>query len=265
MKFAYLMPLDRIRAMMASQGIVISSSTLSHLIEHATDLVNAVDGEHMKQLKSGKYLCFDGTGLSVLIPGQDKVWTGYLEVYTREEITVFQFDLTKHADELKKRLSQLSAVLVTDAESRNMAGAPRATFGHCNAHVVRRFREAQKVQPLLASEGMAFLDALYAVEKKAREEGFQRSALQAYRRRRCRPILKKMRKWLRRVTRMDLPPRDPVLSAARYYLKHWRGLTRFVGDPAIPLDNNAAEREFQRHAKLRLASLFAGSVEGAHR
>jgi len=66
MKFAYLMPLDRIRAMMASQGIVISSSTLSHLIEHATDLVNAVDGEHMKQLKSGKYLCFDGTGLSVL-------------------------------------------------------------------------------------------------------------------------------------------------------------------------------------------------------
>ena len=52
---------------------------------------------------------------------------------------------------------------------------------------------------------------------------------------------------------------------ARYYLRHWDGLTRFVDDPDLPIDNNAAEREFQRHAKLRLASLFAGSVEGAHR
>jgi hypothetical protein len=35
--------------------------------------------------------------------------------------------------------------------------------------------------------------------------------------------------------------------------------------PDIPLDNNDAEREFQRHAKLHYASLFAGSEEGAHR
>lgn len=42
-------------------------------------------------------------------------------------------------------------------------------------------------------------------------------------------------------------------------------MTRFFYDPDIPIDNNEAEREFQRHAKLRLASLFAGSIEGAHR
>ncbi|MBN2800319.1 MAG: transposase, partial [Deltaproteobacteria bacterium] len=38
-----------------------------------------------------------------------------------------------------------------------------------------------------------------------------------------------------------------------------------VDNGNIPIDNNASEREFQRHAKLRYASLFAGSVEGAHR
>ena len=42
-------------------------------------------------------------------------------------------------------------------------------------------------------------------------------------------------------------------------------LTKFVSDPDLPLDNNASEREFQHHAKLRLQSLFAGSPEGAHR
>ena len=54
-------------------------------------------------------------------------------------------------------------------------------------------------------------------------------------------------------------------KVVNYTLRHWDGLTRFVEDPALPLDNNVSEREFQRHAKLRHASLFAGSVAGAER
>lgn len=264
MKFAYLMPLDRIQAMLASQGVHIATGTLVHLVERATQLAEAVDGEHMKQLKAGKYICFDGTGLKVLIPGQSRAWDGYLEVYTREELTVFQFDLTKHADELRERLALVRSVLVTDAESRNKAGAPGATFAHCNAHVIRKLRDATKVQPGLAREGLAFLDALYDIEEQARELGLDGQEL-AYYRQNGRPILERFREWLHRVAEGDLPPSDPVGQLARYYLRHWDGLTRFVDDPDLPIDNNQAEREFQRHAKLRLASLFAGSIEGAHR
>lgn len=264
MKFGYMMPLDRIRALLASQGVVLAMGTLVHLIERATRLAEAVDGEHMKQLLSGKYVCFDGTGLKVLIPGQAKAWDGYLEVYTREEVTVFQFDLTKHADELRERLAAMRAMLVTDAESRNKAGAPNATFAHCNAHVVRAFREAAKAQPTLAAEGAAFVAALYQVEREARALGLAGDALRQHRQACC-PILASFRVWLTTVTAGNLPPNDPVAKISRYYLRHWEGLTRFVDEPDLPLDNNEAEREFQRHAKLRLASLFAGSVEGAHR
>ena len=63
----------------------------------------------------------------------------------------------------------------------------------------------------------------------------------------------------------DLPPSDPVRKVASYYLRHFEDLTRFVDRADLPLDNNASEREFQRHAKLRHASLFAGSPEGGHR
>lgn len=264
MKFAYLMPLDRIQAMLASQGVDIAMGTLVHLVERATELADAVDGEHMKQLRAGKYLCFDGTGLKVLVPGQDKAWDGYFEVFTRDELTVFQFDLTKHADELRDRLSRVAGVLVTDAESRNKAGAPGATFAHCNAHVVRRFREAVRVQPELAKEGLAFLDALYDIEKMARKKGLTGEALAAARQG-GRPIRDRFKRWLHEVANGDLPPSDPVRKIALYYERHWDGLTRFVDDPDLPIDNNQAEREFQRHAKLRLASLFAGSIEGAHR
>lgn len=264
MKFAYLMPLDRIQSMLHSQGVPIAMGTLVHLMERATELADAVDGEHMKQLRSGKYICFDGTGLKVLIPGQDTAWDGYLEVFARGELTVFQFDLTKHADELRDRLSRVAAVLVTDAESRNKAGAPGASFAHCNAHVVRSLRDATKVQPVLAKEGLAYLDALYDLEEEAKKLGLAGEELAAHRQR-GRPVLERFEMWLREVANGDLPPSDPVRKVASYYLRHWAGLTRFIDDPDIPIDNNEAEREFQRHAKLRLASLFAGSIEGAHR
>src|SRR5690606_32735769 len=80
-----------------------------------------------------------------------------------------------------------------------------------------------------------------------------------------RPVLESLKDWLHRVAEGELPPSDPVRATARYYLRHWDGLTRFIDNPDLPIDNNEAEREFQRHAKLRLASLFAGSIEGAHR
>jgi transposase len=264
MKFAFLMPLDRIQAMLASKRVYITMGTLVHLVERATALADAVDGEHMKQLKAGKYICFDGTGLKVLMPGQSKAWDGYLEVFTREELTVFTFDLTKHADELRDRLSKVTAVLVTDAESRNKAAAPDATFAHCNAHVVRKLRDATKVQPVLAKQGLAFLDALYEIEEEAKERGLTGEELLAHRQT-GRPILERYETWLREIAEGDLPPSDPIRKIANYVLKHWDGLTRFIDDPDVPIDNNQAEREFQRHAKLRLASLFAGSVEGAHR
>jgi transposase len=37
-------------------------------------------------------------------------------------------------------------------------------------------------------------------------------------------------------------PRSEFGKAVRYMLKRWEGLTRFVEDPRVPLDNNAAER-----------------------
>ena len=264
LKFGFMLPLDRIQAQLASQGVHLAMGTLVRLIERATDMADAVDGEHMKQLRAGKYVCFDGTGLKVLIPNQPSAWDGYLEVYTRDELTVFQFDLTKHAKDLQDRLWGMSSVLVTDAESRNKAGAPEAVFANCNAHVVRKFRAAEKAHPVMAIEGLAFLQQLYAIEKEARKRRLVGEALRQHRQQ-CHPVLETYRAWLVDIAQGHLPPSDPIQKIAQYCLRHWDGLTRFVDNPDLPIDNNEAEREFQRHAKLRLASLFAGSIEGAHR
>lgn len=264
-KFVLLVPLDRIRLLLVSQGVDLAMGTLVSLIERAAKLCDPVDGEVLKQLKGGRYMCFDGTGLKALVLHQTKAWDGYLEVYTRDELTVFQFDLTKYADGLRNRLADYEEMLVCDAESRNGAGAPNATLAYCNAHPLRAFRDAERVQPELAKHGKRFIQDYYDLEDVAKERGFKGDALVAFRQRRTRPVAHRFREWLQGVVEMDLPPSDPVGKIARYYLRHFDNLTRFIDHAELPPDNNGAEREFQRHAKLRQASLFAGSVEGAHR
>jgi transposase len=265
MKFVLLIPLDRIRTLLLSQGVVIAISSLVHIIERAAGLADAIDGEHMKQLRAGTWMCFDGTGLKTLVVGQDQAWDGYLEVFTREELTVFQFDMTKHADQLARRINEFVGFLVCDAESRNAAAAPGATLSHCNAHVIRSFRDAERVNPKLAKQGGRFIQALYDLEDIADEQGLYGLDRVAFRQRRSRRVVRRFRQWLHGVIARPLPPSDPVRKVAKYYIKHFDKLTRFIDHAELPLDNNAAEREFQRHAKLRYASLFAGSPEGGHR
>lgn len=266
MKFVLLVPLDRVRTHLQSKGIDLAMGTLVHLIERAATLLDPIDGEHLRQLRAGAWLCFDGTGLKTLVLGQDKAWDGYLEVFTRDELTVFQFDMTKHADQLAERLGEYRGILVADAESRNKAGAPEATFANCNAHPLRKFRDAERVQPKLAKQGQRFIQALYELEDIAADEGRFGDDRVAFRQRRSKQVLRRFRQWLDGVmAREALTPTDPLRKVVRYYLAHFEDLSRFIDHAELPLDNNAAEREFQRHAKLRLASLFAGSEEGAHR
>jgi hypothetical protein len=261
MKFVLLVPLDRVRTYLLSQGIDLAMGTLVHLITRAAGLADAVDGEHWRQLLAGEYLGFDGTGLKVLIDGQDKAWDGYLEVFTRDELTVFQFDLTKHADRLRDRLAPFEGIVVCDAESRNAAGTPGRQASNCNAHPLRKLKDAKKVQPHLAAQGQRFIDALYELEDLAREQGLEGDDLVAFRRRRSRRVLHRFRQWLEGVKRRALPPSDPVRKVANYYLRHFEDLTRFVDHAFLPLDNNGAEREFQRHAGPRSLCVTSGNID----
>jgi len=54
-----------------------------------------------------------------------------------------------------------------------------------------------------------------------------------------------------------------LADAIRYALSRWEGLTRFIDDGRIELDNNAVERSIRLIALNRKNALFAGSDGGA--
>jgi hypothetical protein len=54
-----------------------------------------------------------------------------------------------------------------------------------------------------------------------------------------------------------------LADAIRYALSRWQGLTRFIEDGHVELDNNAVERSIRPITLNRKNALFAGSDGGA--
>ena len=54
-----------------------------------------------------------------------------------------------------------------------------------------------------------------------------------------------------------------LAEAIRYVLSRWEGLTRFIGDGRVEIDNNTVERSIRPIALNRKNALFAGSDGGA--
>jgi hypothetical protein len=57
--------------------------------------------------------------------------------------------------------------------------------------------------------------------------------------------------------------KSPLAKAIRYTLRHWDGLTLFLADGRIEVDNNSIERSMRPIAQGRRSFLFAGSERGA--
>ena len=94
--------------------------------------------------------------------------------------------------------------------------------------------------PTACAEIDELIGDLYAVERlvPGRFPGDAPQALrQQLRQGRSRPILDRIKTW---ATEQVGLPRSEFGKAVRYMLERWTGLTRFVDDPCIPLDNNSA-------------------------
>ena len=229
-------------------------------------LLSPIDGLHWKELLGGPWMATDGTGLKVLIPKLPSAHNGYIELYRNREVAVFQYEADKSSESVTAKLRPFSGTLTADAEHRfnSVYASGRVVEAGCNAHGRRKFRDAEDTQPILAREGGAFIGAIYGEEETAQKLGLAGDSLRAHRRERMRPLIEDFARW-RGAVAPTLLPTEPLTAAIRYYDNHHAALFRFVDDPLVPIDNSPTEREFQNVAKLRLAMLFAGSTEGAHR
>ena len=84
------------------------------------------------------------------------------------------------------------------------------------------------------------------------------------RRTRAAPVAQALHRWL-----LEFRPKGPDGSATAkamdYSLHRWAALTRYLGNPALPIDNNFDEQQIRPWATGRKNWLFAGTLLAGQR
>ena len=78
------------------------------------------------------------------------------------------------------------------------------------------------------------------------------------RQQKSRPLADAFEAWLRAKLAL-ISQKIKLAEAIRYALSRWQGLTRFIDDGRIELDNNTVERSIRGIKLSRKNALFAGS------
>jgi transposase len=222
-------------------------------------------------LKGSDKLFADETRAPVLDPGQRKTKTGQLWAYARDDRpwggpeppgVAYVYEPDRKHERPAAHLAGFAGCLQVDGYGayKALAEGNAVTLAFCWAHARRNFFDIQAANPApIAVEALARIGGLYAVERDIR--GLGAPARLAARQARAGPILEAMKPWLE-AKLAAVSGKSKLAEAIRYALSRWAGLTRYLDDGRIEIDNNVVERAMRPIALGRKNHLFAGSDEG---
>jgi transposase len=128
----------------------------------------------------------------------------------------------------------------------------------CMAHARRKFHDCRMNYPGPCHHMLSLFKSLYKIERDGREQTMD---LRAYRQAHAKPILDSMRDWCKAEQQKGLPS-TKLGEAIGYFLSNWEGLTRYLDDADLSIDNNACESDLRGIALGRKNWQFTGSPAG---
>ncbi|HEX7640328.1 MAG TPA: transposase, partial [Burkholderiaceae bacterium] len=127
----------------------------------------------------------------------------------------------------------------------------------------RKFVELHEAnQSTIAATAIDLIGQLYGVERDVRLLGPEQRLRE--RRTRAAPIAKALHDWLL-AQRVKITNGTATAKAIDYSLGRWGALTRYLENPALPIDNNHDEQQIRPWATGRKNWLFAGTLMAGHR
>jgi transposase len=271
-KYADHLPLYRQAQIYARQGVRLDRSTLADWTGRAAFLLRPIHEHLLQTLKASPKLFADETTAPVLDPGRGRTKTGQLWAYARDDrpwggtdppAVVYVYAPDRRAARPMAHLADFNGVLQVDGYGgyRTVAAKGAVRLAFCWAHVRRKFYDLAAAGPApIATEALNRIQKLYEIETEIR--GQTPDARQAARHLHTRPILEAFEPWLR--ARLEtVSQKSKLAEAIRYALSRWEGLTLFLDDGRIEIDNNTVERAIRPLALNRKNALFAGSDGGA--
>jgi transposase len=211
----------------------------------------------------------DETPVKLLAPGKGKTSRAYVWVYrttnfVAQRAVFYDFSTSRGGENARRVLQDFGGTLVSDDFSGYHAlQSQGVTAALCMAHARRKLFEAHQFNASpIAAQAVALIAKLYEVEREARE--LQPEARRLRRQQHAKPIAEALHTWLSE-QRAKLAKADVTAKAIDYALSNWPGLTRYLDDGQVPIDNNAAENAVRPLAVGRKNWLFVGSQQAGER
>lgn len=248
-KYADHLPLERQIRRMHREGLEVTTTVLwDYLDALARYLEPSYEGVGDSLFRE-RYLHLDETTWRLLLGRPAQRWWLWSAASTKA--VYFWFHPGRSVDAALEFLAGYRGKLIVDGyrvyKSLARAHPGQLCLVNCWAHARRKFVEAQTHYPAPCQPILSWLQRLYRLEARVPDPATltgreRRHALKRrwkLRRRYARPLVKAIRTWVQRQSAL---PGTSLHKAIHYLIDHWDGLTRFLDDPALPLDNNLVER-----------------------
>ncbi len=270
-KYQDALPLYRQEAILKRIGVDLPRATLANWMVQAGQLVQPVINLLRDRLLGYDILQMDETTVQVLKEnGKSAQSKSYLWLQRggppHQPVVLYEYDPGRSAEVPQRLLDGFSGTLQTDGYSGYNAAV--ATYGlthaGCMAHARRKFSDAVKAQGKKkkkgkAHQGLAWIQALYRIEKEARE--FTPKARWQHRQTHAQPLLNELRGWLDN-TLPQVAPTSATGKALKYLYSEWNKLIHYLDDGRLEIDNNGAENAIRPFVIGRKNWLFSTSVKG---
>jgi len=244
-KFASYRPTQRLLAQWQLLGLDLAAGTVTDGLQRLEPLLGPIMEALRKRNRQSHYKQADETRWLVFVEQQGKVGFGWwLWAFSSNDTVVYILDVSRsHRVPEDHYPAKAGGVLMVDRYSAYKAMAQVKNglliLAFCWAHVRRDFVRVGKGWPALHAWALQWL-------KRIRE------LYRLHRARLAQPTNPARQEALRQAVaamrqQLDTELADPGLrTPARKVLtslqEHWSGLTLFVDDPRIPMDNNRSER-----------------------
>lgn len=275
-KFADHSPLYRQAQIYSRQGIDLDRSTLANWVGKAAFELRPVFDCLLNNLKTSTKLYMDETRAPVLDPGRHRTKTGYFWALARDDRpwngddppgVVYSYAPGRSGKFGEAILDGFSGIVQVDGYGGyNRLSKPKRKGGpiqlaYCWAHARRKLYEvAQNSTSPIAEEGLKRIAELYEIEADIR--GQSAAGRLSARCEKSNPLIDAFEQWLNK-NLAKVSGKSPLGQALRYIARFWDGLTLFLNDGRIEMDNNAVERSIRPIALNRKNALFAGHDAGA--
>jgi transposase len=226
---------------LARLGWEVTRSTLCGQIMACANVLAPLYRLMCDRARQSAALHADDTPVVLLAPRR----TAHAWVYVGDAdnpYTVFDLSVGRSQDAPAAFLQGYGGFVHADGfAGYNPVYAGGATHVGCWMHARRYFFDARLTDPERSHEALAWIRALYAVERDAKEKGLTGADLAAYRQRHGAPILTAFAHWLAEQVPRVLP-KSEIGKAVTYATNQWPSLVVYTRDGRLTIDNGPAEQ-----------------------